>query len=75
MSEELKLIGAWPTEEMIQQACLDDCTVKYDSYHEWWDSLSSGTSRMIRKLFVGDYIGRQIDWEEYEQWESDYANS
>ena len=60
----------WPTEEMIQQACLDDCTVKYNSYGEWWDDHSSGVSRLIRKLFVGDYIGREITWEEYHEWES-----
>lgn len=56
----------WPTEEWIQQACLNDCTVKYNSYEEWWDSNSSGISRLIRKLFIQDYLGRRISWEEYE---------
>lgn len=56
----------WPTEAWIQQACLDDCTVKYDSYHDWWDDTSSGVSRLIRKLCIEGYVGRQINWEEYE---------
>lgn len=34
-------IDIWPTEEMIQQACLDDCTVKYRDYNEWWDNVAS----------------------------------
>jgi len=62
-------IDIWPTEEMIQQACLDDCTVKYRDYNEWWDNHSSGVSRLIRKLFVEDYVGRLVTWEEYYEWE------
>lgn len=56
----------WPTEEWIQQACLNDCTVKYASYDEWWDDHSSGVSKLVRKLVIGDYLGRPITWEEYE---------
>ncbi len=57
----------WPSEETLRQACLDDCLVKYDNYDEWWNSQSSGVSRLIRKLFVEDLIGFKIDWETYEQ--------
>jgi hypothetical protein len=59
-------ITEWPTEEWIQQAVLDDCTVKYASYDDWWDNHTSGISRLVRKLFVEDFVGRQISWEDYE---------
>lgn len=59
----------WPSEEWIQEACMNDCEVKYESYNEWWDNHTTGISRLIRKLFIGDYIGSQITWEEYEAWE------
>lgn len=57
----------WPTEEQIQQACLNDCTVKYSSYEEWWNNCSSGVSRLIRKLIIEDHIGEKITWEDYEK--------
>lgn len=55
----------WPSEEWIQQACLDDCLRKYDSYDEWWENHTTGISSLIRKLFIEDYLGRKVSWEEY----------
>lgn len=57
----------WPSEAWVQQACLDDDTVEYPSYEEWWDSHSSGVSRLIRKLCIEDYLGYTVSWEEYEE--------
>lgn len=56
----------WPTEDWIRQACLDDCTVKYASYADWWDSHTTGISRLIRKLCIEEYLGHKVSWEEYE---------
>ena len=57
----------WPSEEWIRQACLDDCRVKYDSYEEWWETYSSGMSRLLRKILIEDYVGHRITWEDYEE--------
>lgn len=57
----------WPTEDWVQQTCLDDCLIKYDNYEAWWDSHSSGVSRLIRKLLIEDYVGHKISWDEYDE--------
>jgi hypothetical protein len=44
-----------PTEEMIQAACLNQCTVKYSSYYEWRNNHSSGISERIRDMVISDY--------------------
>ena len=49
------LVPVEPTEEMIQSACLHQSGEKYDSYDEWWESHTTGISRLIRELEVSAY--------------------
>lgn len=43
------------TEQEIRQACLDQCTEKYDTYEEWAASHSSQIVHLIRRIIIGDY--------------------
>lgn len=54
----------WPTEVEVQVLCLQQSIVHFDTYEEWWQSHSSGISRLIRKLVIEEYLGRIITWEE-----------
>ena len=49
------LVPVEPTEAMIQSACLHQSGEKYDSYDEWWESHTTGISRLIRELEVSAY--------------------
>jgi len=62
----LSIIRLWPAEVEVQVLCLEQCIVHFDTYEDWWNSHTSGVSRLIRKLVIEEHIGRKITWEEYE---------
>ena len=50
-----KIVPVEPTEEMIRAACLNQCTEKFASYEDWWNSHTSGISAKIRRYITEDY--------------------
>lgn len=50
-----KVVPIEPTEEMIRAACMNQSSVKFDTYEEWADSLSNGVVSMIRRFEVSTH--------------------
>ncbi len=50
-----KIVPIEPTEEMIQQGCMTQARDEHATYEDWWNTHSSGVSRIIRDLIAKDY--------------------
>jgi len=52
---KFKIAPIEPTEEMIQQGCMTQARDEHATYEDWWNTHSSGVSRIIRDLIAKDY--------------------
>ena len=62
-----KIVPIDPTEEMIQQGCMAQARDEHATYEDWWNTHSSGVSRIIRDLIAKDYRAMIAAAPEYQE--------